>query len=41
MKDIQNIWQFFENLNEYVYAADIETNELVYMNRKTLDAFMR
>ena len=39
MKDIQNIWQFFENLNEYVYAADIETNELVYMNRKTLDAF--
>ena len=25
MKDIQNIWQFFENLNEYVYAADIRT----------------
>lgn len=39
MKDIQNIWQFFENLNEYVYATEIETNELVYMNRKTLDAF--
>lgn len=39
MKDIQDIWQFFENLNEYVYAAEIETNELVYMNRKTLDAF--
>ena len=38
MKDIQNIWQFFENLNEYVYATEIETNELVYMNRKTLDA---
>ena len=39
MKDIQDIWQFFENLNEYVYAAEIETNELVYMNRKTLDEF--
>lgn len=39
MKDIQDIWQFFENLNEYVYAAEIETNELVYMNRKMLDEF--
>ena len=39
MNNIENIWQFLENLNEYVYATDIETNELVYMNRKTLDAY--
>ena len=39
MNNIENIWQFFENLNEYVYATDIETNELVYMNRKALDAY--
>lgn len=24
----------FENMNEYVYATDIETHEIVYMNRK-------
>ena len=41
MNNIENIWQFLENLNEYVYATDIETNELVYMNRKTLDAYNR
>ena len=39
MNNIENIWQFLENLNEYVYATDIETNELVYMNRKTLAAY--
>lgn len=39
MNNIENIWQFLENLNEYVYATDIETNELVYMNRKALDAY--
>ena len=39
MKEINNIWQFFENLNEYVYATDIETYEMVYMNRKTLEAY--
>ena len=26
MNNIENIWQFLENLNEYVYATDIETN---------------
>lgn len=29
----------FENMNEYVYATDIETHEIVYMNRKTLQAY--
>jgi diguanylate cyclase (GGDEF)-like protein len=27
-------WEFFEELNEIVYVADVETFELVYMNRK-------
>ena len=39
MKEVKNIWQFFENMNEYVYATDIETHEIVYMNRKTLEAY--
>lgn len=30
---------FFINLNEYVYATDIETNEIVYMNHKALKAY--
>ena len=32
MKNIKEIGDFFINLNEYVYATDIETNEIVYMN---------
>ena len=31
MREINNIWQFFENMNEYVYATDIETYEMVYI----------
>lgn len=30
----KKFWEYFENLNEYVYAADIETYDLVYMNKK-------
>ena len=30
MKNIKEIGDFFINLNEYVYATDIETNEIVY-----------
>ena len=32
-------WGFFENINEIVYVADIENHELVYMNKKALEAF--
>ena len=39
MKEINNIWHFFENMNEYVYVMDIETYEMIYMNRKTLEAY--
>lgn len=34
-----NSWDFFENINEVVYVADIESHTLVYMNRKALDVF--
>lgn len=39
MATLKNICTFFQNLNEYVYASDIETNELVYLNRKAMEAF--
>lgn len=31
---MEKVWEVFENLNEYVYAADMNTYELVYMNKK-------
>ncbi len=33
------IWEFFETMNEYVYVADMDTYELIYMNRKTLEIY--
>ena len=39
MNEIEVIWNFLDNLDEYVYATDIETDELVYMNRKVLEAY--
>lgn len=33
------IWNFFENLNEMVYVSDMDTYEIVYMNKKTLAMF--
>ncbi len=33
---MSKIWEFFENLNEIVYVSDIDTYELVYMNKKAL-----
>ena len=35
-KSMGKIWEFFDNLNEVVYVADMDTHELVYMNKKTL-----
>lgn len=32
MAKLRNVCQFFQNLDELVYAADIETHELVYLN---------
>ena len=31
---MQKIWEFFENMNELVYVSDMDTYELLYMNKK-------
>ena len=33
---MSKIWEFFENLGEYVYVADAETHELIYMNKSVM-----
>lgn len=33
------IWGFFDNLNEVVYVADMDSHELIYMNKKTLEMY--
>lgn len=36
---MKKIWRFFDNLNEYVYICDIQTDELIYMNNKALKSY--
>lgn len=36
---MKKIWEFFENMNELVYVTDVETHELLYMNKKARDMF--
>lgn len=36
---MNKIWNFFEEMKEYVYVTDIEKDELVYMNRMTREAY--
>lgn len=36
---MQAICNFFENMDEIVYVADMDTYELVYLNRKGLDTY--
>ena len=36
---MKKIWEFFENLNEFVYVADIDSHELVYMNKKSREMY--
>lgn len=36
---MKKMWDFFENMGEYVYVADIDSYELLYMNQKTLETF--
>ena len=31
--EIRKIWEFYEELNEIVYVSDVDSHELVYMNR--------
>lgn len=33
------IWEFFDNLNEVVYVSDVDSHELIYMNKKTLELY--
>ena len=36
---MKKVWEFFETMKEFVYVTDIETNELIYMNRMTREAY--
>lgn len=36
---MKRIWEFFENMDEYVYVTDMDKYELLYMNKKALKAF--
>ena len=33
------IWDFFEHLNDIMYAADMDTHELIYLNRAGREAY--
>lgn len=36
---MKRIWNFFNTLNEFVYICDLETDELIYMNDRTLKTY--
>ena len=36
---MKKVWQFFNALNEFVYICDLQTDELIYMNDKTLRTY--
>ena len=36
---MQKIWEFFENMNELVYVSDMDTYELLYMNKKARELY--
>ena len=36
---MQKIWEFFENMNELVYVADMDSHELLYMNKKARELY--
>jgi diguanylate cyclase (GGDEF)-like protein len=36
---MKKIWEFYENMNEFVYASDVESHEIVYMNRKAREYY--
>ena len=33
------IWEFFENMNEYVYVSDVDSYEVIYLNKKAREIF--
>lgn len=36
---MNKIWEFYENMDEMVYAADMDTYELIYMNAKARETY--
>lgn len=36
---MKKIWNFFDQLNEIVYVSDMDTYDLIYLNRAGLDAY--
>lgn len=36
---MEKIWEFFQNMNELVYVSDMDTYELIWMNKKALDVY--
>jgi len=36
---MKRIWEFFENLNEFVYVSDMDSYEVVYMNKRLLEFY--
>ena len=36
---MSKVWEFFENMDECMYVADIDTHELIYMNKKALNIY--
>ncbi len=36
---MKKIWKFFDKLNEFVYICDLQTDELIYMNDKTIRTY--
>lgn len=36
---VDELWKFYEEMNELVYAADMDSHELVYLNRKARETY--
>ena len=36
---MSKVWELFENLSEIVYVSDIDTHELIYMNKRTMEKY--
>lgn len=36
---MKKIWEFYENMDEIVYASDMDTYEIIYMNRKAREVY--
>lgn len=36
---MKKIWEFFENMDEVVYVSDVDSYDLVYMNKKALELY--